>query len=658
MDTNSIQNDQSTENLIFVSLVILFWSIVIGYAHTTIMLRGQLAIIFISLSAIIYCFSNLYLSDEDILQYDRWLLNFALLLSASSMFYLLYNYTELTRQRIGYATDIDYIFAIMVIVFALYLVYREYGLAFPLIVLVAGFYAYFGTAFPGVFRHAGIGGFRILQISVTEMDGIFGSLTQVVAAWVALFFLWAGLMQSYGAFNLIFGGASKVAKYSRSGIAMMAVVGSMAMATINGSATANTGITGNISIPLMKESGMSPESSAAVEATASNGGQIMPPIMGASAFLMASLLGISYWDVVIAAFIPGVIYFVSIMIAVHYTALRELDSETADRLLENIDTIADDEGPATTSYPSWIDLLRFTLPVVVMIYYLGVAEYSIPVVGLYTVISMIVFGCGIPIIYDRSRETIKGTLLQTIDGLVIGAKIIAPIALIVAVLNLAIDLLMATGTPSALTLALLDLSGGVLEITLVLALIICILLGMGMPTIAAYLIVAILIAPTIVRGFQIPDLAAHFFVLYAANLSTITPPIAASVVVATGIAGSNFWRTCVEAVRISAPIFVIPFMFIYRPEIITADITTGTLVSGVFGLAGAISLAIGLNYPGENMSWYTRVLIGIVLTTLGILLMIWNVPIYNLLLVIIAATVFLTGKNIEKIRSFPTVEKA
>jgi TRAP-type uncharacterized transport system fused permease subunit len=203
--------------------------------------------------------------------------------------------------------------------------------------------------------------------------------------------------------------------------------------------------------------------------------------------------------------------------------------------------------------------------------------------------------------------------------------ILAPIAIIIAAINGIVDVFTASGIPGILSLALLDLSGGVMINAVLLAFVISIVLGMGMPTVAAYVIVAALIAPALVQQFFVPDLAAHFFVLYAAILSGLTPPIAIAVVVATGIAESNFWKTAHEALKISAPIYVLPFAFIYNPEIVTGGFGLGTLFSGLVALAGALGIAHGLNYYGKyfHESPFVKFPIKAVFFVLGVLAMVY-----------------------------------
>ena len=213
----------------------------------------------------------------------------------------------------------------------LYLTYRAFGAAFVGVVVVSIGYAYFGASIPGLMGHSGIGGRQIVNVLALEFDGFFGSITQIVAAWVALFLLYAGLMRGYGAFDLIMRLSFKTAKYLRSGVAQSAVVSSLIVGSINGAQTANAAMTGSFTVPLMKNSGMEGESAGGIEAVASSGGQIMPPVMGAAAFVMASLLtGVGYVDVLIAGIVPALVFYVSVAIGVHYMAVGQLPEGGVD----------------------------------------------------------------------------------------------------------------------------------------------------------------------------------------------------------------------------------------------------------------------------------------------------------------------------------------
>jgi len=523
----------------------------------------------------------------------------------------------------------------------LYLTYRAFGAAFVCVVVLSIGYAYFGASVPGLMGHSGIGGRQIVNVLTLEFDGFFGSITQIVAAWVALFLLYAGLMQGYGAFDLIMRLSFKTAQYLRSGVAQSAVLSSLVVGSINGAQTANAAMTGSFTVPLMKNSGMKGESAGGIEAVASSGGQIMPPVMGAAAFVMASLLtGVGYVDVLIAGIVPALVFYVSVAIGVHYMAIGQLPEGGVDLegKIENLDG----------GYHPLVEAVRFGVPFAVLLYTLGIAQWTILSSALYTCGVMVLTGAGVPVLLSLVRserevgEAIRSAATDTVSGFRFGAITVAPIAIIIAAVNGIVDLLNATGMPGKLSLALVGIAGGVMLFTVILAMIICLVLGLGMPTVAAYTIVALLIAPTLIGEFGVPQLAAHFFVFYAAILSGITPPIAIAVVVTAGIAGADFWRTSLEALKLAMPLFVLPFTFIYNPEIVTGGFSLLTIQSGIVVLLGAISITHGLNCAPRPFGISSPLSYGVraVYFILGTLAMVWPTMIPRVGAVLIAVGLF------------------
>lgn len=575
-----------------------FWLVVLFYATTQAVPRIVYGVFFIGALTIIYILSELTELDKG---EDRRQIASLLLLGGGvivATLYIMYNWEPLIYQRVGYNYDYEYVIGMAIVIGVSYFTYREYGLSFFLVLFGSILYGYFGRSFSGVFAHSGLSVPRLIELLVLDFRGFYGSITQIVAAWVSLFLLYAGLLRSYGAFDIIIRIAFRAATYIRSGVAQSAVIASMIIGSINGSAAANAAMTGAFTIPLMKTSGIKSETAAGIESVASSGGQIMPPVMGAAAFVMASLLGIRYIDVVVAGLVPAFIFFVSVTIAVHYSAIGQITDETLD--------VENHVDATKTRNEILVDSAKFLLPLFVLIYLLGVVQWTVMTSALVTVIAMVVAGIGFPLVQaaaDQTEGTVyeaaKDELRSTVGGFRYGAMILAPLGIIVAAINGIVDLLSTTGVPGALSLAVLDIAGGVMIFSVLLAMAICILLGLGMPTVAAYTLVAILIAPTLVENFFLPELAVHYFVFYAAILSGLTPPIAVAVVVASGVAESNFWRSCYDALRIAAPLYVLPVAMIYNPDIIVGGLTARSLLLILLTLGGAGFIAYGLNYGRE-----------------------------------------------------------
>lgn len=572
------------------------WGFAIYYAFTLGLARTYFTVALFGVAMSIYVLNEIAETAGEGNVLDIALLSTCLTIIMVTIVYLLLNFDELLFTRTGIGLHHEYVLALIFTLVMFYLIYREFGLAFLAVILGGSLYALLGGSLPGLLGHGGLSLPRILNTFVLDFEGFFGSISGIVAAWVSLFLLYAGLLHGYGAFDYIMQVAFKSSEYVKSGIAQSAVVASLAIGSINGSQVANSAMTGSVTIPLMKEADLKPSTAGGVEAVASSGGQIMPPVMGAAGFIMASILGITYYEVLVAGIIPALVFYISVAIAVHYAAINQ-DIKTGNTVREGADFTRIDTRSAFI-----FETIKLGIPFIVLVYTLGIIQWTVTSSALYTCIAMFVTGTTFPLIgrslglKEYDGISVRKVLGQTVEGIKYGATIFAPIVIIVAAINGIVDILVTTGVPGKLALALINLSGGVLVIALILAMIICIILGMGMPTVAAYTIVALLVAPSLIEGFDLAHLSVHYFVFYAALLSGITPPIAIAVVVTTGIAQSNFWATAFEAVKISAPLFILPFAFIYNPEIILGGLTIYKIFSSALLLFGAILMVHGLNY--------------------------------------------------------------
>ena len=599
-----------------VLIAVILWSIMLWYGNTYSIPQALYSVIFLGGSIVIYSLIELGEAVEAETQSRASLMTF---LAISGAIITVISYIEFDSMLDSRATSpelLHYLLAIAVVLVVLYLTYDAFGAVFSVVVLLSFAYAYFGPYFPGVFFHSGMSEYRILEVSVINMAGIYGRLTQVGATMVAPFLLFAGLIKGFGGFGVMLGFSTWIAKYLRTGIAQMATIMSMAVGSISGSAAANTSITGAFTIPLMKESGIDGDKSAAIESVASSGGQILPPVMGVAAFLMADLLTLPIFTIFTAALIPAIIYYVVVANGVRWTAIScledgeslEVDEETA----ENID-----EHELVTIAPEMPSILygtQFIIAIVYLLYSLGIERQPVLIAGNRTVILSIFLGV-IYIIVDKVYFSDEMTGIQKTGaevlklvkiGIVDGAKTAAGIMIIIASIGAVIDILLTTGFPTMLSLVLTDIAGNSLFLLLIMTMITSILLGMGMPTPAAYLIVAILLAPTLVQ-YGVPELNAHFFVFYYAILSAITPPIAVGIIISSSIANSNFWRTSLQGLTLAFPLFILPFSFVYYPQIIAADVS-GYVSGAVYGalvLVALLLISYGLNtsdVPFTNIS--------------------------------------------------------
>ncbi|WP_416841311.1 TRAP transporter permease [Haloferax sp. DFSO52] len=630
---------------------IVFWLIVLWWAHSQEMARTKFGVIFVGGIMSVYAIDQTRqaLKEGDRIDAAVLLPSAIILISASA--YFAANFQTVYVMQQGYALEHEYMLARIIILSILYLTWREFGNLFLGLVGGAMIYGIYGNYAPGILNHGGMTELTLLQALVTDLYGFYGSLTQLTAAWIAPFLLYAGLLFGYGAFDLILRVAIQSGKYIESGVAQTAVLSSAVIGSINGSYTANAAMTGSFTIPTMIDSGMKPHRAAGIESVASTSGQVLPPVMGASAFVMASYLGVSYLDIVTAGLIPAAILVACIGIAVHYIAISDTSSQNMD-----FDEFFDDE---LSGRQKMFEGIRFGIPFLVLIYLLGIVQFTVMTAALWTIISMVICGITVPVIQrlvDRSETSPVAEFTQqaknTVRGFRRGAIILAPIAIILVAVNGVIDIFSVTGVPNKIALLLIDLSGGVLLFAVLLAMLVAILMGVGMPTVAAYVIVAILIAPTLVADFGIPDITAHYTVFYAAILAGITPPVATAAVVTAGIAGANFWRVCGAAIKIAAPLFILPIAFVYNPAMISMDLAMPGIVAGTLVLLGSISMIYGLNYPFA-ISAGRRVALRLFLTVLGMVVMVYPGQVVKSAGIVVFLGIFVAEKVMTDGRSLP-----
>ncbi|WP_276274073.1 TRAP transporter permease [Haloarcula litorea] len=620
---------------------VVFWAIVLAWAYTQTWSTVRYGTVFVGGIMTVYALNE----TREAVEAGDWIDGAVLipsslvLITASAYFALNFEQVYLLRQ--GFALEHEYMLARLIIISLLYLTWREFGNLFLGLVVGVMIYAIFGDAVPGVLGHAGMSELTLLQATVTDLYGFYGQLTQLTASWIAPFLLYAGLLFAYGAFDLILRVAIVAANYIKSGVAQTAVLSSAVIGSINGSYTANAAMTGSFTIPTMQESGMAGHRAAGIEAVASTSGQVLPPVMGASAFVMASYLGVPYVNIIVAGLVPAAILVASIGIAVHYTALSDASSQEME-FSEFFDETLSTEQKVFEAF-------RFGIPFGILIYLLGIAQFTVMTSALYTVVAMVLTGILMPTVQRLvdSDETTPGQefvsqVKDTIHGFRRGAIILAPIAIILVVISGVVNIFGTTGVPAKIALLLINLSGGVLFAVL-LGMAVAILMGVGMPTVAAYVIVAILIVPTFVADFGIPEITAHYTVFYAAILAGITPPVATAAVVAAGIAEANFWRTCGAAIKIAAPLFVLPVSFVYNPAMVSMSLGLSTVVVGSLVLLGAITIIYGLNYPFRMKPGRT---IGLraLLTALGVFVMVYPNNVVKLGGIAVFVGIFLAEK--------------
>ncbi|MCB1511411.1 MAG: TRAP transporter permease [Hyphomicrobiaceae bacterium] len=456
---------------------------------------------------------------------------------------------------------------------------RVLGLVMPLTALIFIIYA--------LFIHGTKPQELVEQLFLTT-DGILGIPVSVSATYVMLFILFGSFVERSGAGKLFMDFALGLTGGTAGGPAKVAVLTSALFGSVSGSAVANVMTTGTFSIPLMKRIGYRPAFAGAVEAVASTGGQIMPPIMGAAAFVMAEFLGVAYATVAMYALIPALLYFLAVFFAVHFEAKR-LGMEGLPRSeLPSTRKVLFEEG-------------HLFIPLVVIIGML-VAGFSAPLSALCGIFSVI------PTMLLRPVSRKLLTVNMILESLVDGARNTVQVALACACAGIVIGIIALTGLGIEFTALVLKVAQNQLLVALILTMVAGIVLGMGMPTTPAYIMQVALLVPAIVK-LGISQEAAHMFVFYFAILSAITPPVALAVYAANTLSGAGIWESSWAAVKLGLTGYIVPFMFVFGPSLLMVGEPTVIATTAATAIIGVILLAGGLHgYLLSYASWWQRLL--------------------------------------------------
>jgi TRAP transporter 4TM/12TM fusion protein len=513
------------------------------------------------------------------------LADYALLaLGIAPILHLFFNY-EYIVTRIFYIDDLtttDMIMGAIMTVIVLEATRRVIGWTLPLTAII---FLVYGLAV------ARLEPMRLMDQMYMTTEGIFGIPLAVSAAYVLIFVLFGSFMERTGTGQLFMDFAMSLTGHTAGGPGKVAVVSSSLFGTISGSAVANVMVDGPISIPLMKRSGFPPHFAAGVEATASTGGQIMPPIMGAAAFVMAEFLGVGYGQVVIWAIIPAVLYYVACFSAVHFEAKRRGLVGLPRSELPRLKVVIAERGH-----------LFIPIIIILVVLYSG---YSAPLAALAGTLACF------PVALLRRSTRGYVTIPNIIEAMVDGAKNALPVALACACAGVVIAVVTLSGLGIVFTQFVIGLAKDTLFLALVLTMFAGIVLGMGMPTTPAYILMTALLVPALIKlGVVVP--AAHMFAFYFAILSAITPPVALAVFAAAGLAKADLWASGWAAVKIGAAGFIVPFMFVYEPALLMIGEWPKILASFATAGIGVMLFAAGLHgYLLMPATLWQRVLLAV-----------------------------------------------
>ncbi|CAM8648653.1 COG4666 TRAP-type uncharacterized transport system, fused permease components [Burkholderiales bacterium] len=505
-----------------------------------------------------------------------------LVLSCVTIGYLWVNHSYL-YDRFVFVDDLrpsDLVLGTIFILLVLEATRRSIGLAMPLTALCFVVYA---LLFTNVRPES------LIEVNYLTTEGIFGIPLSVSATYVILFILFGAFVERSGTGKLFMDSSMSVAGHTAGGPAKVAVITSGLFGTISGSAVANVMTTGTFTIPMMSRLGYRPAFAGAVEAVASTGGQIMPPIMGAAAFVMAEFLGASYLEVATYALIPAVLYYLAVFFAVHFEAKRL-------GLM----------GVPKEELPKFIDVIKerghLFIPLIIIVTVLMMG-YSAPMAALAGIMSVVPIG----LLRATTRKDISVSMI--IGSLEDGAKGTLAIAMACACAGIVIGVIAQTGLGLDFTTLVLNAAQSNVYSALVLTMLAGIILGMGLPTTPAYIIQVALLVPALVK-LGIVEQAAHLFVFYFAILSAITPPVAMAVYAAVGISKSSLWETGWAAVKLGATGYIVPFMFAFSPALLMIGPWDTVTVAVITALIGVICLASSLHgFLLANLSWAERIML-------------------------------------------------
>jgi TRAP transporter 4TM/12TM fusion protein len=527
----------------------------------------------------------------------------------AGMVYVLTDYDEFAR-RIGFPLATDLFYGIVYIVATLEVTRRFIG--WPMLAIIALFLvqALFGQHFPWVFAAPNVRWQTLVEILFMQDQGLFGPTTAVAATYLMLFLIFGAVLVRTNAVAFFQDLSLAIMGRRPGGPAHVAVMSSALLGTASGSVVGNVAGTGSFTIPLMKRSGFRPEFAGAVEAVASSGAQIMPPIMGSAAFLMAGFLGMNYWNIVIAAIIPAALYFTAIFVQVALRARRH-----------QLGTL---EGEMPRILPVLASGGHFILAIAALIapFFWGASPQRAAIIGVTTLF-----------VLSLLRPATRVPLARHLNAVVDAMANNIPVGAAVAAAGILMGTVWVSGAGNLLAEFVIAAANGILPVALVLTAFIALVLGMGLPTPAVYITVAVLIVPGLVK-MGAPELASHMFAFYFGILANVTPPVALAAYAAASIAGADLNRTGFQAFKLALAGFIVPFIFVYETALLLSGPWYAIVYATVTATIGVVLLSAAVEgWFRIVLAWYERVLFG----TAAICL-IWSGRLTDALGALLAAT--------------------
>ncbi|WP_071394256.1 TRAP transporter permease [Bacillus tuaregi] len=512
-----------------------------------------------------------------------------MLAALSTTIYMFADYKMIAvRMSVYMPNSLDIFFGIVLIAVVIEGGRRVAGNALTILALLFMAYAFFGQYAPDLLRHSGKDVEDVVTYMFLSTEGIFGIAISVSASYIILFILFGAFLNASGMGKFFTDISMGLAGHTSGGPAKVSVISSGLLGSINGSALANVVTTGAFTIPLMKRVGYKPEFAGAVEATASVGGQILPPVMGATAFIMAETLGMPYNQIALAAILPALLYYLGIIFIVHFRAKKLGLNGMSKEELPNVRQTLKKGG-------------HLLIPIVVLIALLMLGKTPLYAAFISILLSIVVSW------FNKETRMGPKAILKAMED---GVRSSLGVAMSCAIVGIIVGVSTLTGLGPKLTQSILVLGQGEVLLTLLFTMIACIIMGMGLPSIPTYIITSTMAAPALLE-LGVAPLLTHMFVFYFGILANVTPPVALAAFAGAGIAGGNPNRTGFEALRLAFSGFLIPFLFVYSPALLMQDVSgplevisvTLTAIVGIMGLSAALE-----RYFLTDMKWYIAVL--------------------------------------------------
>lgn len=537
--------------------------------------------------------------------------------------YIVVNYDRIMSE-LPWATPLDMALTAGLVIAVLELARRTVGVIFPLLVLVGLGYAYFGDSLPGALHHRGFDAYYITETIFLGDLGIWGMLTGVAATVIAAFVLFGALLLHTGGGQAFIDLAMRLGGRQAGGAAKIATIASGLFGMISGSSVANVATTGNFTIPMMIRLGYPRPFAAAVEAVASTGGQIAPPIMGAAAFVMAEIIGVPYTDIIAAALLPAILFYVSVFVTVHLVSVRR-----------GLALVPSDE------LPDWAQILapRRIGPVLAALAGLGIGFWmgrSVSTSAFYGIVGLLV----VFVITQAGRITPREMARRVLAGIEDAGRGLVIIGVLLAGAQVLVSMVNLTGAGVALSSAIVAFGGDSMASVALMVGIVCLIMGMGLPTTAAYVLVAAVLAPALI-DVGIAPLTAHLFVFYFATISVITPPVCVAVFVGAGIANTGWMAAAGEAVRLGAMTYLVPFLLLVYPGMVLEGGGIAILDAALAGVILVVAIPTLLSrMPLTGSRW-----VDIPLLVVVIGLAIWPHPATPFIAAALLAAGWYLGRN-------------